>query len=210
MSGAGELDANGVAALEAIADPRTGVTLDALDPALRTRFAELGLDAPDAARGVVEETVRARAVEWGTHRLTYGDLLAGFARHCADELDDVTVEEETPTTLVARWRAEVSRVELRAGTVAVERLVSETPTMLITDLGEAPAELVTRFLDVPELRARLVLFDPVRLEKLGAVRSSVFVYFEWHLRDAYGVKVLPSPAFTRGLVDRGVISLGMG
>ena len=73
-----------------------------------------------------------------------------------------------------------------------------------------PEALVTLFLDNPGLRARVLVFDPMRLEKVGAVRSSVFVYFEWHLRDAYGVKVLPSPAFTRGLVDRGVISLGMG
>ena len=56
----------------------------------------------------------------------------------------------------------------------------------------------------------MLVFDPDRLEKTGAVRSSVFVYFEWFLRDAYGVKVLPAPAFTRGLIDRGIISLGMG
>jgi hypothetical protein len=36
------------------------------------------------------------------------------------------------------------------------------------------------------------------------------VFLEWFLRDAYGVKVLASAAFTQGLVSRGVISLGMG
>jgi len=36
------------------------------------------------------------------------------------------------------------------------------------------------------------------------------VHFEWFLRDAYGVKVVASDAFTRGLVDRGIISLGFG
>jgi hypothetical protein len=30
------------------------------------------------------------------------------------------------------------------------------------------------------------------------------------LRDAYGVELLPSLAFTQGLIDRGIISLGMG
>jgi hypothetical protein len=38
----------------------------------------------------------------------------------------------------------------------------------------------------------------------------VAVFLEWFLRDAYGVKVLASAAFTQGLVSRGVISLGMG
>jgi hypothetical protein len=38
----------------------------------------------------------------------------------------------------------------------------------------------------------------------------VFVYFEWFLRDAYGVKLLPAGAFTQRLIDRGIISLGFG
>ena len=198
------------AALEAVADPRTGLSVQDLDPAVSARLGELGLTAPDAARRAVEELVCARPIEWGAQRLTQGELLAGFARHCAAELEDVSVEESAPTVLVARWRAEVSRIELRAGTVAAERLASGTPTLLVTDLGDDTDALVTRFLDAPELRTRVAVFDPVRLEKIGAVRSSVFVYLEWHLRDAYGVKVLPSPSFTRGLVDRGVISLGMG
>ncbi|MGL6278042.1 MAG: hypothetical protein ACRC50_00610, partial [Gaiella sp.] len=64
--------------------------------------------------------------------------------------------------------------------------------------------------DDAALRAHVGILDPVRLEKIAAVRSSVFVYLEWFLRDAYGVKVLPAGAFTAGLVDRGIISLGMG
>jgi hypothetical protein len=42
------------------------------------------------------------------------------------------------------------------------------------------------------------------------VRSSVFVYFEWFLRAAYGVKLLSASEFTRALVARGILSLGMG
>jgi hypothetical protein len=208
MSDRGLTDAQAqAAALEALADPRIGPGAE-LDPAVRDALGETGV--PDAARAAVERLVVERPIEWADHQLTQGELLAGFARHCADELDDVEVDELTPTVLVARWRTEVSRIELRAGTVGIEHLLSEMPTMLVTAPGEDTDRLVTRFLDAPELRARLMVFDPSRLEKIGAVRSSVFVYFEWHLRDAYGVKVVPSPAFTRGLVDRGVISLGMG
>ncbi len=36
------------------------------------------------------------------------------------------------------------------------------------------------------------------------------MYVEWFLRDAYGVKMLPSAAFTAGLIERGILSLGMG
>ncbi len=151
-----------------------------------------------------------RSFTWGTARLTHGELLRAFAAHCADDLDDVEVEESTATFLVARWRRETSRVELRAGLMGVRRLASETSTLLVADVGEEAAALVEAFLDDAELRSHVLVFDPDRLEKVGAVRSSVFVYFEWFLRDVYGVKVLPSPAFTQGLIDRGIISLGMG
>jgi hypothetical protein len=197
------------AALEAVLDERIGLSpaglgLDEqglLDPARRAE-----------ARAAVEESASARAFTWGTARLTHGELLQAFAAHCADELDDVEVETSTPTLLVARWRRETSRVELRAGLVGVGKLASEMPTLLIADAGDdAQAEsLVESFLGDAELRSRVLVFDPDRLEKTGAVRSSLFVYFEWFLRDTYGVKVLPAPAFTRGLIDRGIISLGMG
>jgi hypothetical protein len=82
------------------------------------------------------------------------------------------------------------------------------------DAGRRPrrrsASLVESFLDHADLRARLSVCDPGRLERIGTVRSSVFVSFEWFLRDAYGVELLPSPAFTQGVIDRGIISLGMG
>ena len=203
------------AALEAFLDERISLLPEELDPGTRAGLDELGLLGSarrDEAEAAVTEEAAARAFTWGTSRLTYGELLQAFTAHCADELDDVEVEESTPTLLVARWRRERSRVELRAGLTGVGRLASETPTLVIADAGDdAGAQaLVEAFLADAELRARVLVFDPDRLEKTGAVRSSVFVYFEWFLRDAYGVKVLPAPAFTRGLIDRGIISLGMG
>ncbi len=203
------------AALEAVLDRRIGLSSGELEPDVLAQLGELGLlDAGRRAEGeaAVADVAAGRAFTWGTAHLTHGDLLDAFTAHCADELDDVEVEESTRTLLVARWRRETSRVELRAGLVRVERLASETPTLLVADAGndgEAGA-LVQSYLDDAELRARVLVFDPDRLEKTGAVRSSLFVYFEWFLRDVYGVKVLPAPAFTRGLIDRGIISLGMG
>jgi hypothetical protein len=88
-----------------------------------------------------------------------------------------------------------------------ERLAAERPAVVLGPLDEALAE---RFAAEARLRERIVVYDLVALSKAGAVRSSICVFFEWFLRDAYGVKVLPAAAFTRGLVARGVISLGMG
>lgn len=157
----------------------------------------------------VERAVE-RPIEWATRTLTQGQILAAFADHCRDDLDDVEVLEQGRAHLVARWRSETSRLELRADLAGCSRLASDTPTMLLGDLEAHLDALVEEFVADPALRGRLAVYDLARLEKVNAVRSSVFVYFEWFLRDAYGVKVLPAAAFTQRLIDRGVIHLGMG
>lgn len=145
---------------------------------------------------------RARRIDWAAASVTQGEILDAFARHCRGELDDVDVLAETPERLDLAWRRERSSVEL------TETLPDrEEPALVLTELTEA---LVTRLLDDAGLRARVAVYDLGRLEKANAVRSSVFVHFEWFLRDAYGVKVVASDDFTRGLVDRGIISLGFG
>lgn len=145
---------------------------------------------------------RERRIDWAALSVTQGEILDAFALNCRDDLDDVEVLGESPTRVELAWRRERSVVEL-----AAELPEREEPTLVLTELTEA---LVTRLLDDPALRTRVAVYDLARLEKVNAVRSSVFVYFEWFLRDLYGVKVVASDAFTRGLVDRGIISLGFG
>jgi hypothetical protein len=146
--------------------------------------------------------LREQTVEWAALTISLGELLDSFAAHC-EELDDLDLLERTPTLLRVGWRnRERCTVELTEG--APDR---EEPTLAITELSDA---LVARLLDDAALRSRLAVYDLGRLEKINAVRSSPFVHFEWFLRDVYGVKVLAEPRFTRGLVQRGIISLGMG
>ena len=145
---------------------------------------------------------RDRPVEWAAQTVTRGEVLDSFAVYCRDVLDDVEVLAESPTRLELGWRRERSSLE-----IADELADRGEPTLLLSELEDA---VVTQLLDDPVLRARVAVYDLARLEKVNAVRSSVFVYFEWFLRDVYGVKVVASDAFTRGLVDRGIISLGFG
>ena len=193
--------------LEALLDERlAGLPLPA---EVVRELEQAGLAGPQG-EAALEAFVTARPIEWATRTTTQGQILAAFTVHCLDELDEVEVVEGTPARLVLRWRNEVSRLELRAGFLGLERLASATPTMLLGDLEPALDELVPRFIADADLRSRLAVYDLARLEKVGAVRSSAFVYFEWFLRDEYGVKLLPAAAFTQGLIDRGVIHLGMG
>jgi hypothetical protein len=147
-------------------------------------------------------SARDREIEWATRTLTQGEVLDAFADYCG-EIDDLELVSRTALALELSWRGrEQATVEL------TERLPErETPVLALTEIS---GELVARFLDDEPLRSRVALFDLARLEKINAVRSSAFVYFEWFLRDVYGVKVLPANAFTQGLVERGIISLGMG
>ena len=201
------LDCEHVAVLEALLDERlAGLPL----PAGQVReLEEAGLVGSDGA-AALEAFVTGRTIEWATRTTTQGQILAAFALHCLDDLGEVEVLEAAPARLVVRWRREVSRLELRAGFLGVERLASSEPTMLLGDVEGALEGLARAFVEDADLRVRVAVYDLGRLEKIGAVRSSVFVYFEWFLRDEYGVKLLPAAAFTQGLVERGIISLGMG
>jgi hypothetical protein len=193
------------AAAEAIVDPRIAAAPDELEAELE-RWDETALET-EADEAELDELRRGREIEWATLTLTQGEILDGFAAYCRDELEDVDLVEHAPSRLALGWRRERSTIELRAGFLFCDRLADEGPVLLLGAIGPRAAE---RFVEDGGLRSRVALLDLARLEKIAAVRSSVFVYFEWFLRDAYGVKILAEPAFTRGLVDRGIISLGMG
>lgn len=190
------------AAAEALADPRVEPVSDAELEAELARW-----DPVEADETELEDVRRDREIEWAAETVTQGEVLDAFGDYCERELEDVEVLERTPIRLALGWRRERSSIELRAGLAFCDRLAAEGPVMLLTPIGPNAVE---RFLDDEGLRARVALLDLARLEKIAAVRSSVFVYLEWFLRDAYGVKVLAESGFTQGLVTRGIISLGMG
>ena len=152
----------------------------------------------------MNDDLRARTIEW-TDGLTQGELLDRFAAHCRDDLDDVELLAAQPTRLELRLRGGEGTVELRNDLAGVERL--EGVHLILAPIDEA---VVNRFLDDEQLRRRIALCDVERLEKINAVRSSLCVYFEWFIREAFGARILPAEAFTAGLVQRGILSLGMG
>ena len=133
------------------------------------------------------------------------DVLAAFHRHAADELHDVEVLDATPTALVLQWRREIVDVQLRP-TLENEPV----PPRPLLALAPLESTVITRLLDDERMRAQLGVYDVARREKASAVRSSIFTYFEWFLLESYGMKVAASSSFTAGLVERGILSLGMG
>jgi hypothetical protein len=192
------------AVAEALADPRIRA---AGEDELSLEAARWDKVEIEARMDELDEVRRGRPIEWATQTVTQGQVLDAFRDYCRDELDDLEVIESTPSRLALGWRRERSTIELRAGYLFCERLAVDGPALLLAPIGPKTTE---RFLDDETLRSRLAVLDLERLEKIAAVRSSVFVYFEWFLRDAYGVKILPEQSFTTGLVERGIISLGMG
>jgi hypothetical protein len=222
------VDSVELAVLESLADPRIAGSARSLG--VDELEAEIAAVLPGASwRGVEEQGLAenwgdrvqlvvdgsstldelraSRELEWATQTVAQGEVLAGFGAYCRDELDDVEVLDEQPTRLELQVKRERSALELRASLLFCDRLTTDGPLLLLTDLGDG---VVQRFLDDEALRSAVAVYDLARLQKVNAVRSSAFVYFEWFLRDAYGVKLLPTDVFTQGLVDRGIISLGMG
>jgi hypothetical protein len=191
-------------AVEALEDPRTDAVVG---PALEAELARWDSGPEVPADADVDALRRDRMIEWATRTLTQGEILDAFAAYCRDELDDVDVLEAGLSRLALGWRRERSTIELRLGYAYCERLAEDGPVLLLGPIGP---QTVERFLEDGVLRSRVAVLDLARLEKIAAVRSSVFVYLEWFLRDTYGVKLLPEAAFTSGLVERGIISLGMG
>jgi hypothetical protein len=203
------LDRTEAEALEVLIDERLESVRHAL-PGEALEGLRGAAESPERAGELLAPWRAGRHIEWAAQTVVQGEVLAAFADHCEGELEDVEVLERRDDLLVARWRRETSRLELRAGFAGLEHLASSTPTVLLGDIESDEERILQAFLDDADLRSRLAICDLGRLERIGAVRSSIFVYLEWFLRDAYGVKLQPSPRFTQGLIDRGVISLGMG
>lgn len=202
------------AALEALLDeelaalPAGAVLAELVEELAAAGFLEPG--RRDAVRAELVARAVARPLEWASATVTQGEVLAAFTAHCDADLGDIEVVAVGPAELVVRWRDETSRFVVRNGAVGVELRAGGSPVMVIAELGDRAERLVEAYLADPALRASVAVCDLGRLERVGAVRSSAFVYFEWFLRDAYGVKLLPAAAFTMGLIDRGILSLGMG
>ena len=196
-----------LAVLEALADPRIaggGRSLTTLEleaelartyPAVPAR--ELALEGLAETWGervqlVVDETsmldeLRAeREVEWISGPVRYGDVLAGFGRHCREELEDAEVLEEGPSRLAVRCKREEASVELRAGLLFCERLAGGGPLLLLGDLEPA---VVERFLADETLRSSVAVVDLARLQKVDGADSAVFRGFDRFLQESYGVEL---------------------
>lgn len=190
--------------LEAVLDPR--IPADRVPVTSEQRAALAGRSRLD-----LQPFTTDRMIEWGQTATTQGAILAAFADHADEELHDVTVVEREVDRLTLQWRREVAHFELRAGLVGCAALAArDEPRMLLSDLDRVSDGFIETFAGDPVMRNGLIVQDLNRLEKLGTARASVFVHFEWFLRDVYGVKLLNAGEFTQRLIALGVISLGMG
>jgi len=232
---AAEQQADVLAALEAVADPRIagaeGLAAAELDAALALHFPEADAEAvrqelvaaglaretggrvaaaegAEAARAALDRELAARPLPWAAG-LTQGGLLAAFAAYCRDEPAEVEVLAAEEARLRLRRRREEAVFELRAGLVLCERLAGEA-ALLACDLRSVPDAWVRAFAASPAARGSLCLVDLARLEKMCAARSPLPAYLDWFLRDAHGVKLAAGGTFTQTLLELGVITLGFG
>ena len=196
MSTAGRderIDDDWLPVLEALADERVGGLAAAEVPGELAAFVEVrdGVARLAGARraevlAALEHAARSRPVEWVGRSLDQGEVLDAFARHCREELDEVEVADAGPTRLTLAWRRERATVELRAGTVACERVGGENPVLLLTPLATA---CVAALAADQRLAGRLAVCDLVRLEKINAVAAASSCISSGFSGDEYGVKL---------------------
>ncbi len=87
----------------------------------------------------------------------------------------------------------------------------EAYVLILCALPEASAESIAgQFASRPALRHRLALYDLEKGHKINLTRSELFVHFERYLRQGHGLRVTPSPAFTRCLMASGLLNLNKG
>ena len=178
------------AAAEALADPRVGPVSEA---ELAAEARALGRRPRDGAE--LERVRRDRPIEWAARPSRRARSSTPSPPTARANSTTSRCSSSTPLrlSLALAPRAEHDRDPRRARSSATGWR-SEGPALLLGPIGPKTVE---RFLDDETLRSRVAVLDLARLEKIAAVRSSVFVYLEWFLRDDYGVKILAESAFTR-------------
>lgn len=82
----------------------------------------------------------------------------------------------------------------------IEDLMIITP---VVGREQAVAEILLR---CPAVYRRVGIYDLSAGVKMSVVSNPLFALFEWFLRDEYGWRSVPSPAFTRALVRTGLLA----
>ena len=185
------------AVAEALADPRIGPVSGEALATEAARWDEVETEAE--AEREVEEARRGRAIEWATQTVTQGEILDAFCDYCRDELDDVDVLDATrAASALLAPRAQHGR-DTRGVTRSASARRRGPGAPARPDRPEGDGALPRR--RGPARPRRGLRPGAAGEDRRGALE--LFVYFEWFLRDLYGVKILPANAFTRASSSAG-------
>lgn len=97
-------------------------------------------------------------------------------------------------------------VVVRLAPAGLAYLTRTEDLMIITSVvgrEQAVAEILLR---CPAVYRRVGIYDLSAGVKMSVVSNPLFALFEWFLRDEYGWRPAPSPAFTRALVRTGLLA----
>lgn len=158
----------------------------------------------------VEDRLWGQSLGLPDEEIPFRRLMSGFIDYCQTELRILPEARN----MAGIWGGSAYRVAsrwyfllIRPG-LLVPRVHPEAYTLVLTRLPEAVARNVAApFATVPAIRHRLALYDLEGGVKINVTRGELFVHFERYLREAYGLRLAPSPAITESLRDVGLINL---
>ena len=197
-----------------------GSLVDTLADLVQSGWLEAGTDSRYAVPEGLRQTLTTELAGYtdscslqlpdGTVR--FGELVEDFFRFCQSEwpgrleVDQATRAWGGRAFTSQGWR---HLLLLRPAPLWLD-VHAEGYTLIFCKLPEAIEPLTEQLVSRPALNRRLTLCDLEKAQKMNLTRSDLFVYFERYLRRAHGLRLLPAPAFTQGLVDRGWLSLDKG
>ena len=138
------------------------------------------------------------------------ELLSAFDTYCLQELSGPTPAKDLPCLWGGAAYTSANRTHLllfRPFPLCLQ-VHSEHYILLICQWPQNGLEaIVAQFVERPSLRQRVALYDLGRGQKMNLTRSGLFVHFERFLRWTYGLRIVPSPELTQGLINAGLLVL---
>jgi hypothetical protein len=165
--------------------------------------------AAEVERHLMDQCIRLPQAE-----MRLGDLLEDFDRYCRDELQIQSAETgERSLSWGGKCFTSAGRCHHVLVRPAPVRLQAHRDHffLMLCQLPESGTEkIVEFFVKSSALRQRVALFDLERALKINLTRSDVFVHFERFLRRRYGIRLVPAPELTQGLVDGALMAIEKG
>jgi hypothetical protein len=142
---------------------------------------------------------------------TAREFLARFVEYLKRNASDLVISETTnDLEFVLVWQDKEYRLQLAFSPVwlpvIAEKVAAEKSYIaLFGPFMALDWEVMFKYYAYTDFRDHTAYFDPWHLQKMNISRGELFTYFDWFLRDIYGVKSFIPQPFSLALQNMGLL-----